>query len=62
MFGVMYWSKDDECNVEKYDDVRRVWECDWGLRCWMTYRRGFEALGRTKWRMDAGWGCMFRSV
>lgn len=62
MLGVTYWSKDDECNAEKYDDARRAWERDWGSRCWMTYRRGFEALGRTKWRTDAGWGCTLRSA
>ena len=62
MFGVTHWDRETSSGERSNEVGRREWERDWRSRCWMTYRRGFEALGRTKWCTDAGWGCTLRSA
>lgn len=35
--------------------------CDFSSRIWMTYRKGFDAIGDSKYTSDVNWGCMLRS-
>ena len=65
MFGAVYCERGEEEEGEGRDAYERgkaAWMRDWRSRCWMTYRRGFEALGTSEWRTDAGWGCTLRSA
>ncbi|CAL9147615.1 unnamed protein product [Musa hybrid cultivar] len=34
---------------------------DFSSRIWITYRKGFEPIGDTKFTSDVNWGCMIRS-
>ncbi|WOK94852.1 cysteine protease ATG4B [Canna indica] len=34
---------------------------DYSSRIWITYRKGFDPIGDTKFTSDASWGCMIRS-
>ncbi|ONK79690.1 uncharacterized protein A4U43_C01F9050 [Asparagus officinalis] len=34
---------------------------DFSSRIWMTYRKGFDAIGDSRFTSDVGWGCMIRS-
>ena len=64
MFGAVYCEKGAEEGEgrDAYERGKAAWTRDWRSRCWMTYRRGFEALETSEWRTDAGWGCTLRSA
>ncbi|KAJ1694457.1 hypothetical protein LUZ63_011155 [Rhynchospora breviuscula] len=34
---------------------------DFSSRIWITYRKGFEAMGEARYTSDVNWGCMIRS-
>jgi len=63
LFGIIYRGRATDGEDERVRARQlKEWERDWRSRVWMTYRRGFERLGRTKWQTDAGWGCTLRSA
>ncbi|KAF9599705.1 hypothetical protein IFM89_001651 [Coptis chinensis] len=50
-------SSDEACNTNGLYEF----SVDFSSRIWMTYRKGFDAIGDSKFTSDVNWGCMLRS-
>ncbi len=48
-------------SVPEDEDARTAFITAFQQLFWVTYRKGFPALGDTKLRSDSGWGCMIRT-
>ncbi|KAI5054762.1 hypothetical protein GOP47_0029907 [Adiantum capillus-veneris] len=59
LLGVCYALGEDAdvASTEAYTEFL----VDYSSRIWLTYRKGFEALGPAKMTSDVNWGCMLRS-
>ncbi|XP_038680587.1 cysteine protease ATG4-like isoform X1 [Tripterygium wilfordii] len=62
LLGVCYRISQDESSAgaASYDGIA-AFKHDFSSRILMTYRKGFDTIGDTKYTSDAGWGCMLRS-
>ncbi|KAL2653633.1 hypothetical protein R1flu_021761 [Riccia fluitans] len=56
VLGVCY-----EFQAESKEEPVAEFLHDFASRVWITYRRGFVAVGQSKLTSDVGWGCMLRS-
>ncbi|XP_068329416.1 cysteine protease ATG4-like isoform X3 [Pyrus communis] len=62
LLGVCYKvSQDDSSGDAPIDNGLGAFEQDFSSRILMTYRKGFEAIGDSKYTSDVNWGCMLRS-
>ncbi|KAL4627075.1 hypothetical protein ACB092_05G141100 [Castanea dentata] len=62
LLGVCYKMSLDESSgdADTSDGLARF-EQDFSSRILATYRKGFDAIGESKYTSDVGWGCMLRS-
>ncbi|KAF5742805.1 cysteine protease ATG4-like isoform X1 [Tripterygium wilfordii] len=62
LLGECYRISQDESSTgaASYDGIA-AFKHDFSSRILMTYRKGFNSIGDTKYTSDAGWGCMLRS-
>ncbi|XP_070680375.1 cysteine protease ATG4-like isoform X4 [Malus domestica] len=62
LLGVCYKvSQDDSSGDAPINNGLGAFEQDFSSRILMTYRKGFEAIGNSKYTSDVNWGCMLRS-
>ncbi|KAM1577562.1 hypothetical protein EV2_040694 [Malus domestica] len=62
LLGVCYKvSQDDSSGDAPINNGLGAFEQDFSSRILMTYRKGFEAIGDSKYTSDVNWGCMLRS-
>ncbi|CAN6703045.1 unnamed protein product [Malus baccata var. baccata] len=62
LLGVCYKvSQDDSSGDARINNGLGAFEQDFSSRILMTYRKGFEAIGDSKYTSDVNWGCMLRS-
>ncbi|TQD85113.1 hypothetical protein C1H46_029397 [Malus baccata] len=62
LLGVCYKvSQDDSSGDALINNGLGAFEQDFSSRILMTYRKGFEAIGDSKYTSDVNWGCMLRS-
>lgn len=64
LLGVCYKISVDESSGSGDVDTSNgldAFKQDYTSRILMTYRKGFDAIGDTKFTSDVGWGCMLRS-
>lgn len=59
LLGICY--ELDNLEEETREEVVHDFIRDFNSRIWVTYRRGFEAIGDSSFTSDAGWGCTIRS-
>ncbi|KAA8529022.1 hypothetical protein F0562_033490 [Nyssa sinensis] len=61
LLGVCYKiSQEDSSGDPAYSDGLAAFVEDFSSRILMTYRKGFDAIGDSKYTSDANWGCMLR--
>lgn len=63
LLGVCYKISQDELSVDSpaTNNGLAAFEEDFSSRILMTYRKGFSAIGDSKYTSDVNWGCMLRS-
>ncbi|EEF33181.1 Cysteine protease ATG4B, putative [Ricinus communis] len=61
LLGVCYKISEDESGNADTGNALAEFTHDYSSRILMTYRRGFDAIGDSKYISDVGWGCMLRS-
>ncbi|XP_009354662.2 cysteine protease ATG4 isoform X1 [Pyrus x bretschneideri] len=62
LLGVCYKvSQDDSSGDAPINNGLGAFEQDFSSKILMTYRKGFEAIGDSKYTSDVNWGCMLRS-
>eukprot|EP01018_Ginkgo_biloba_P029809 Gb_12416 [translate_table: standard] len=62
LLGVCYKiSPDEDSNDSIPGQGHMEFLHDFSSRIWLTYRKGFEPIGESKFVSDVGWGCMLRS-
>ncbi|KAM7274874.1 hypothetical protein ACFE04_016740 [Oxalis oulophora] len=62
LLGVHYKiSQDDSSGDSAVKDGLTGFKEDFSSRILITYRKGFDAIGDSKFTSDVGWGCMLRS-
>ncbi|XP_059655359.1 cysteine protease ATG4-like isoform X2 [Cornus florida] len=62
LLGVCYKiSQEESTGDSEYTDGLAAFVEDFSSRILMTYRKGFDAIGDSKYTSDVGWGCMLRS-
>ncbi|KAI5341533.1 hypothetical protein L3X38_009408 [Prunus dulcis] len=62
LLGVLYKISQDESSGDAAtNNGLRAFEQDFSSRILMTYRKGFDAIGDSKYTSDVNWGCMLRS-
>uniref|UniRef100_A0A5B7AYH3 Cysteine protease n=1 Tax=Davidia involucrata TaxID=16924 RepID=A0A5B7AYH3_DAVIN len=62
LLGVCYkFSQEDSSGDPAYRDALAAFVEDFSSRILMTYRKGFDAIGDSKYTSDVNWGCMLRS-
>lgn len=62
LLGVCYKISGDESSGDADTSYGLdAFKQDYSSRILMTYRKGFDAIGDTKFTSDVGWGCMLRS-
>ncbi|KAE7995822.1 hypothetical protein FH972_000589 [Carpinus fangiana] len=62
LLGVCYRISQDESSGDTdTSNGLAGFEQDFSSRILMTYRKGFDAIGDTKYTSDVNWGCMLRS-
>ncbi|KAG2683921.1 hypothetical protein I3843_10G055800 [Carya illinoinensis] len=62
LLGVCYKiSQDESLGDADSSNGLAAFEQDFSSRILMTYRKGFNAIGDSKYTSDVGWGCMLRS-
>ncbi|KAA8532524.1 hypothetical protein F0562_032660 [Nyssa sinensis] len=62
LLGVCYKiSQEDSSGDPVYSDGLAAFIEDFSSRILMTYRKGFDAIGDSKYTSDVNWGCMLRS-
>ncbi|KAJ7950736.1 Cysteine protease [Quillaja saponaria] len=61
LLGVCYKFSDQESSGDAdTSDILAAFEHDFSSKILMTYRRGFDVIGDTKYTSDVNWGCMLR--
>lgn len=62
LLGVCYKILPDESSSDSNSNQGHAeFLHDFSSRIWMTYRKGFEPVGESRYVSDVGWGCMLRS-
>nr|XP_024933160.1 cysteine protease ATG4-like isoform X2 [Ziziphus jujuba var. spinosa] len=61
LLGVCYRVLPDDSEDSATDNGLVAFERDFSSRILMTYRKGFNAIGDSKYTSDVNWGCMLRS-
>ncbi|KAL5560837.1 hypothetical protein UlMin_037048 [Ulmus minor] len=62
LLGVCYKNMQDKSSVDSANNNGlAAFELDFSSRILMTYRKGFNAIGDSKYTSDVNWGCMLRS-
>lgn len=62
LLGACYKVSPGESSTDtKTTSVLAAFLEDFSSKIWITYRKGFDAIGDTKFTSDVNWGCMIRS-
>uniref|UniRef100_A0A1D1Z3D5 Cysteine protease n=1 Tax=Anthurium amnicola TaxID=1678845 RepID=A0A1D1Z3D5_9ARAE len=62
LLGVCYkMSSEESCSDAVQDGGLSGFLHDFSSRIWMTYRKGFDVIGESRFSSDVNWGCMIRS-
>ncbi|KAL5722389.1 Cysteine protease atg4 [Ranunculus cassubicifolius] len=62
LLGVCYKASPKESSEDALNDNEfSEFANDFSSRIWITYRKGFDAIGDSKFTSDVNWGCMLRS-